>query len=188
MKDWEEAEVKKYDFLYKNNYPVGPVKSFLRWINEICPEALSDNKFILDIGCGSAPLARVNNYVGIDFCKEAINKAKKLHKTENLFCMPISEFDETKYNIVTVFCCDMLEHIPIDQIDPTLSKIASVNASEVLLSIAYEPVNQKDHEGNYQHITLLSLGTWLRILSHYFDIQKSFLRKERNLFVYAHRI
>ena len=187
MYKWEIEEVKKYDYLYKNGYPVGPVKSFLRWINEVCPDALSEDKMVLDVGCGSAPMARNNKYIGFDFCAEAIKNARKKNPDALLFNCSVSDFYVEEYATVdTIFCCDVMEHIPAAEVNRTLEKIASFGGKEILFSIAYKPAGQKDHEGNDPHVTLLAPEIWVAKLSRYFNIKKTYLRKERNLFVYSY--
>lgn len=186
MKDWECKEVKKYDFLYTNDYKTAHARRISKWASKVVPGALDKDHKILDIGCGFAPLSRKEKYVSIDFSQKAIDRAKELNPEAELHCLSIFELPLWEADIV--FCRGVMEHIPKEEVLSVFKRLSEIKASIFLFSIDYQPTKQKDHEGNDPHVTLWPPEKWISQMAKCFEIKETYLRKDRSVFIYAKRL
>jgi len=111
-------------------------------------------KSILDYGCGRSDLAahfwrdgerRIERY------DPAIPRWKD---------MPKGMFD-------LVFCCDVLEHIPMSDVDRVLAEVRDRGVT-ALFTISTKPARAKLPDGRNAHVTLLTRSEWVRWVSEVF--------------------
>lgn len=123
-------------------------------------------KSILDYGCGRSDLAAHFWRDGertIARYDPAIGKYKR---------MPEGKFD-------IVFCCDLMEHIPMAYVDQILSEVR-MKGQTALFAISTILARAKLPDGRNAHVTLLSKGEWTRWISDYFGPVKAFPAKHEH--------
>lgn len=111
---------------------------------------------ILDFGCGRSDLAShfwLDGKRRIERYDPAIPRYKE---------MPKGEFD-------LVFCCDVLEHIPMSCVDSLLDEVRS-KSSVALFTISTKLAKAKLPDGRNAHVTLLLKSEWTRWLIDVFGI------------------
>ena len=119
-------------------------------------------KSMLDYGCG-----RASPYYG----DEMLPMVDKLG-----YEMELSLYDPAveAYSIKpidpvgAIICCDVLEHIPEDELDEILSHIYSLARVFVFFAIALVPDgNRKLLDGSDVHVTLKTKEAWLNLIHKY---------------------
>lgn len=137
---------------------------------EILAQSLADQvapTSVLDVGCGPGLLCkalsrRCRRIAGVDASAAAIELAERnLHPLDetvivqnaNAICLP---FDDREFDLV--ICLDVLEHLPIFDIQAAVTEILRVSRNRAVLSI--------NTDNPYEfHPTILSPATWRGIFA-----------------------
>ncbi len=109
---------------------------------------------ILDYGCGRSDLAAhfwLDGERRIERYDPAIPRWKD---------MPRGMFD-------LVFCCDVLEHIPMSGVERVLAEVRDKGVIAVF-TISTKPARAKLPDGRNAHVTLLTRSEWMRWVSEVF--------------------
>lgn len=112
-----------YDDIYliRHGYSVKYTQSeyYMLWL-EVCKllsKVYKKNDIILEIGCGSGQFANMlfdlsyYNYIGIDFSKIAIEKAKIINPNMLFKCVDVINDDIKNISYDIVICLETLEHL-----------------------------------------------------------------------------
>lgn len=119
----KEQNSEYYDTIYavSKEYNKDHSKSIYRYLWASMEQWLNKNVPVLDIGCGVGQCAaflysKGYNYLGIDFSKEAINKAINNvgNKNVEFYQKDIFKVDYTWYSNYQLFISETLEHINND--------------------------------------------------------------------------
>lgn len=137
-------------------------------------DELDDSKSLLDVGCGDGRLIRElrkrncqASLQGADFSKRAIDFARVLNPgvsfdvvdlTDRL-SLPKAEFD-------VVVSMEMLEHIPLAQVEVVIKNLAHLTKTGGQLILTVPHVNRNLDKKHYQHFDSQSLR---KILLRKFD-------------------
>lgn len=111
-------------------------------------------KSILDYGCGRSDLAAhfwLDGARTIERYDPAIPALKR---------MPDGQFD-------LIFCCDVMEHIPLASVERVLTEIAS-KGKRVFFTISLKLARAKLPDGRNSHVTILTKDEWVRCVSAVF--------------------
>lgn len=109
---------------------------------------------ILDFGCGRSDLA---SHFYLDGARRIERYDPALPALREL---PGGSFD-------LVFCCDVLEHIPMLYVDKVLHQVRSKSA-RAFFSISTKLARAKLPDGRNAHVTLLTKMEWTRWVGSYF--------------------
>ncbi len=173
MTNLSQKEISKYDHVYLNHPEYGQVNAdyprFVVTLNYLM--SIHGVKTILDAGVGKGGFYSLvkNGYdvYGIEPSKVAI---EKFHKDDNRIkkiCIQDipSHFSEELFDVVV--CLDVLEHIPPDDIDLTLSSLAFCGKKYLIFSIAN---HQSVWDGLPLHVSIFSFEEWEEKLKKYFNV------------------
>lgn len=109
---------------------------------------------ILDFGCGRSDLAA-------HFWRDGARRIAKYDPAIPQFKeMPEGAFD-------LVLCTDVMEHIPIDDVDRILREIRA-KSKNALFTISMKPARATLPDGRNAHVTLLNAGEWTRWINSVF--------------------
>ena len=155
------------------------VDMFLEALNDVCPNHQKHR--LVDIGCGTGRGGfKIWNETGMDvtlmdFAANCLDEpiAEEVQKQadEDAPSLRFVEHDLTqKYpdSFEWGYCCDVMEHLPPDQVDAALDSIFSM-CSEVFFQIATIP----DHFGSHPdiqddlHLTVWDYNKWLKKFADY---------------------
>lgn len=171
---WTEIEKERYNRVYKDSKNYG-VSDFDKY-TDLFPELKDPKKKVLDLGCGKGHLSdKFSFYVGVDISENVIEHNKK-HKAGQY--MVGSLFDLRMFNrwsFDTVFCNDVMEHIPTELVGLVLSEISRVPARHYYFKIHKGKSVAKDKTGNL-HRTIAGNEWWIRIISEFFVIEENFTK------------
>lgn len=167
-----EKEIKKYDYLYKNNDLYNANKNHPRYAVALklllnCGRV----KLVADIGCGRCIFfdvlqKRGLHVFGLDPSKVIVN-AKKSPFVIRGTCDKIPYADNL---FDVVFCLDVLEHIPEVLISDSLKELSRISKKYLIISAA----SHEDIVENLKvHISIKSYTEWEKIISKYFQILSS---------------
>jgi len=115
---------------------------------------------LLDYGCGK----------GLQYSRDKIYKAWGNHAptlydpgVPALATKPTGQFDG-------VISTDMLEHVPIDELDAVVTEIAAYAKQWVFLSVCCRPAKSlRFPDGQNIHVTIKPFAWWLDVLNPYFS-------------------
>jgi len=132
----------------KENYGNGTTMlQYAQLINDCILDTKSES--LLDYGCGKADKYDNNPYPVMPALYDpAIEKYSEL---------PDGPFDG-------VFCCDVLEHIPEEQIPDTIEKIYNRANKFIFLAIATDPALQVLPNGENAHCTIKPMNWWQDVI------------------------
>lgn len=138
--------------------------------------ALSKIEFdsVVDIGCGDGrflgELSKVRpdvDKVGIDYSDRAIAYAKAFNPGLDFRCVDLTICDlGRKFDIATMI--EVLEHIPLGQIEQFLLGVAQVLKPDGVLVLTVPHSNKPVSSKHFQHFTSRSLRA---VLSKYFEVE-----------------
>ncbi len=149
----EQELIEQYKLKHKNGR-YGISSSFLFSI--LRPHITeSGAKTILDYGCGQSLLHRTIEYY------MNIKVTRFDPAIDGLSNLPEENFD-------LVLCLDVMEHLLIETVEPTLRIIKS-KSDKSIFNINLVPAKQCLPNGLNCHVTLLKMEEWIEILKKYFD-------------------
>ena len=170
-----------YDRLYSEGYPEGNPLMVLSTF------AYDLNMSCLDLGCGNAGVASMfREYTGVDVSSVAINRAEIAYPEStfyeaNLTALPAEVFDEP---FDLVLCCDVMEHLPTQDVNPALKSMAAIDAQKFAFGISCRDSDYKDHLGRSLHLTIWKPHWWLNAFEQHFRVTR-FLFNEDFLIIEA---
>jgi 2-polyprenyl-3-methyl-5-hydroxy-6-metoxy-1,4-benzoquinol methylase len=123
---------------------------------------------LLDVGCGDGRFLKEvtsefmgKEVLGVDYSTRAIALAKALNPAIDYICADLtSETLQQRYDVVTAV--EVLEHIPVDEVQLFLEGIASHLNPEGRLVITVPHVNKGVQSKHYQHFTAATLRATLQ--------------------------
>jgi 2-polyprenyl-3-methyl-5-hydroxy-6-metoxy-1,4-benzoquinol methylase len=137
---------------------------------ELLLEKLSNNRFnsIVDVGCGdgrfTSELSQLfpnKRVVGIDYSEKAINLAKAMNPIIPFFTIDITkEKHPEKFDVVVLM--EVLEHIPLDEVNDFIKSISDLLFDEGLLFITVPHRNKPLEDKHFQHFSIESLSNQIR--------------------------
>jgi len=143
---------KEYEEVHSRKVPhmVGGMVMYHVWdIQDLCVK--HKPKVMLDYGCG----------------KGYAYKNRQVHKLWDVeMCLydigipAYNKLPEPDKQIDAVICCDVLEHIPEEEIDDVLAYWYSLNPKFVYATIAQYPARAKLQDGSNAHVTLKEIEWW----------------------------
>jgi SAM-dependent methyltransferase len=105
---------------------------------------------VLDVGCGDgAWLPDLPGYTGIDVAPTAIRLARADHSYRRYFVGDIREAGPWQGRYDLVFCRDMLQHIPIEDVVAVLEAIRATGSTWLLASTYRDGRNRVIRPGGY---------------------------------------
>lgn len=118
---------------------------------------------LIDVGCGDGRLLRElgrafpeSELVGIDYSQEAIDLACALNRGLGFRCTDVREpQDMGEFDCATMI--EVLEHIPLDQVDAFLSGVSALQPSGGRLLITVPHKNMPLQKKHFQHFTTQTL-------------------------------
>lgn len=160
------TEKEKYDGMYEST-SYGIVNNGKDITNYVC-DLKADS--ICDVGCGDGSFCRsllddVKHLYGIDISSSPQGSGiwwSKGYSKE----LPLPD---NAVDYVTSF--DMLEHLPTDEVDPTLDEFARIAKYGMILSISYD-ISARFYNGHTLHLTVKPEGWWVNKLSKYGTVIK----------------
>jgi len=164
------------DFCQFKNSPGGyRYASYLIGILKILKKEVFNS--IVDIGCGDGFFIRKlkeqfprKKILGIDSSKQAISLAKILNQDKYLQFLNIDIIKNeipNKFDIVTLI--EVLEHIPINKVDPFLESISKLlkKDGKLILTVPSKNLPIRNIKRHFQHFNAEHLT---KILSEYFEV------------------
>jgi len=141
---------------------------------EVVLDTLADRSFdsVIDIGCGDGRFLRElrGEYpdldtLGVDYSQRSVNLANAMNPTIDYECRDITDHQpDTTYNVGTLI--EVLEHIPLDEVDEFLSATAERLTTDGTLVLTVPHENKSVNKKHYQHFSSSSLED---ILVPHFD-------------------
>lgn len=167
-----EKEIKKYDYLYKNNDLYNANKNHPRYdIAEKLLKKCGKVKLVADIGCGRCIFfdrlqQRGLQVFGLDPSGFVVNSKKSPFITYGT--CDNTPFADNLFDVV--FCLDVLEHIPEVLISNSLEELRRISKRYLIISAA----SHEDIVENLNvHISVKPYPEWEKIISKYFKIISS---------------
>ena len=133
---------KKFDMELEKQSPY--VKSIMRNQEKNIIKILRKNRWkkILEVGCGSgrltkkiAELPQIEKFVAMDISPDLIESAKKNTSGQNIEfqCIDLQNYNpKEKFDLV--FSCEVMMHIPHQEIKKIISNIVSFSKQKVILA------------------------------------------------------
>jgi hypothetical protein len=153
------CEVERYGKDWTNPNLAGRIK---RWVRGGIPADAT----VMDFGCGNATslewLDSVGYFaLGVEIARNATDHPGVIvGDMRNGLDLPISDYG---------ICIDFMEHIPIDDVDGVLARIASVVTCGVLFVIARDEDKDGVSIGQQLHLTRKPREWWDERLVQYFE-------------------
>ena len=183
MKDQMETEKQKYDVVWRefSKYrDVSPGEAFAPLFYEGFKHELRAGQTIIDFGCGTARVAK-------DFISKGLNVTlvdispycldEEIRHMLTLFAHQVHfqqgclwKLPKELKSAYWLYCCDVLEHIPEDQIDKCLEEMAERMRFGGYMSICLKEDNAKQKLGYPLHLTVKEKSWWEKKIAHYFTI------------------
>ena len=175
--DLYRYEDRKYSDLYSGSigikYGVGGVKKLYRFAKQYIS---FKDKSVIDCGCGHGILCTLDDidkskYVGVDICSYQVNVLKNRYPNILFMHSPIQEiiFKEKEFDIS--FCCDVLEHIPLLELDTVIKKIIFISKYCVLNIATRSSIYDKGKDQRDKlHQIVKNSNWWRRQIEQYGEI------------------
>lgn len=149
---------------------ISPAEQIVDLIDAHAPER---NGIVIDFGCGTGRAMveltkRGFHVIGVDFADNCRDEAAK--------DLPFLEWDLSlpcPLRAPYGYCCDVMEHIPSDQVDAVLSNIKD-SAEQVLFRIEYEPDRMGKLIGAKLHLSVHGEDWWTEKLKQHFSTVLSY--------------
>lgn len=177
---WEKA---KYDVIWRDcpGYrDCSPAKAFVSFFFEGFKQDIRAGQTLMDFGCGTARvatdfLARGLNVTLVDISPFALDEGVRhlldLFSSQLQFVQAcLWQLPATLKSAYWGFCCDVLEHIPEDFVEPVLENIAKRIRFGGYFSICLEEDLVGKKIGLPLHLTVKKKGWWEEKLSKHFII------------------
>ena len=135
------------------------VKSIMRNQEKNVIKILRKNRWekILEVGCGSgrltkkiAELPEIEKFVAMDISPDLIENAKKNTRGQTIEfqCIDLQNYNpKEKFDLV--FSCEVMMHIPHQEIKNIISKIVSFSKQKVILAEFFDPEKIGSSLGGY---------------------------------------
>jgi 2-polyprenyl-3-methyl-5-hydroxy-6-metoxy-1,4-benzoquinol methylase len=118
---------------------------------------------IVDIGCGdgrfTSEVAQIfpnRKVVGIDYSEKAINLAKAMNPSISYINTDIRR-DNREDNYDIAILMEVLEHIPLDEVNDFMKRVSDLLSNEGLLFITVPHCNKPVEYKHFQHFSIDSL-------------------------------
>ena len=144
--------VNMYHDIHSSRYYGASAKLYLGYFSE--PVFWLNPASILDYGCGRSDLV---SYFWKDGGRDLARYDPAIPEYKD---MPTGKWD-------LVFCCDVMEHIPIKEVDRVFSEIKE-KSQRVIFVISTKLARAKLPNGENAHISLLTKSEWTRWIEDYF--------------------
>lgn len=149
---------------------MSPAEQIVDFIDQHAPHR---NCIVIDFGCGTGRAMveltkRGFHVIGVDFADNCRDEAAKE--------LPFLEWDLSlpcPLRAPYGYCCDVMEHIPPEQIDAVLRTLRD-SAETVLFRIEYEPDRMGKLIGAKLHLTVQPEAWWLAKLKQHFSTVVSY--------------
>ena len=135
------------------------VKSIMRNQEKNVLKILRKNRWkkILEIGCGSGRLTKliaelpdIEKFVAMDISPDLIESAKKNTRGQNIdyHCIDLQNYNpKEKFDLV--FSCEVMMHIPHQEIKNIISNIISFSKQKIILAEFFDPEKIGSSLGGY---------------------------------------
>ena len=122
---------------------------------------------VVDLGCGTGRVSAALQQQGFQVTAVdiAANACREFHGSFVEACL--WDLPETLGKFAFGFRADVMEHIPTERVDDTLSNIAN-HVDECYFQIANFVCHEGDKIGEHLHLTVRPMTWWLDALSEYF--------------------
>lgn len=183
MESRAQTEKTKYDVIwreYPNYRDCSPGEMFAPLFFDGFKNELRAGQTIIDFGCGTARVAKEFLSKGLNvtlvdispYClDEEIRHMLTLLSNQIHFQQGcLWQLPEQLKSAYWIYCCDVLEHIPEDQIDRCLEEISKRMRFGGYFSICLKEDLTGKKIGEQLHLTIKSKQWWEKTLSKYFNI------------------
>lgn len=137
-------EAVKYEYYWRRQWSLSSERVGERFaVDKLC--RLLDFKTVLDVGCGPGQsvhwlLEHGYDTKGCDISRYVVdNPVPELHDKNVLHCAPASDLPFADNSFDVVFCTDVMEHIPEENIDTSIREMARVVRKYLFLTICLYP-------------------------------------------------
>ncbi len=183
MNERAESEKSKYDVIWRE-FPsyreCSPGEAFAPFFFDGFKQEMRAGQTLIDFGCGTARVAK-------DFITKGLNVTlvdispycldEEVRHMLTLFSHQIHfiqaclwQLSESLKSAYWIYCCDVLEHIPSDYVEPVLEAIASKMRFGGYFSICLKEDLAGKKLGHPLHLTVREKSWWEEKLSKYFTI------------------
>jgi SAM-dependent methyltransferase len=192
MSESAEIEKAKYDVIWREfpDYRVlSPGEAFAPFFFDGFKDQLRAGQTIIDFGCGTARVAK--EFIGrglhatlVDispYClDEEIRNMLILFSHQLHFVQAcLWQLPDSLKSAYWIYCCDVLEHIPPDYVEPVLEAIASRMRFGGYFSICLKEDLSGKKWGHPLHLTVREKGWWEeRLLKHFKIVSEDALADE----------
>jgi SAM-dependent methyltransferase len=95
---------------------------------------------VLDAGCGSglygpALRRRAGSVVGVDHDPRLCRQAEATGAYDRVLCAPVAGLAGLLDRVDAVFCSELLEHLPRDELRPTLDTLETLAAAKIVITV-----------------------------------------------------
>ena len=164
-----EEEIRKYDYLFKNNNLYNANKNHPRYaVAEKLLKSCGKVKLVADIGCGRGIFfdklqKKGLQVIGMDPSMVIVNSRKSPFIVQGT--CDNTPFANDLFDVV--FCLDVLEHIPEKLISDSLRELYRISKKYLIISAA----SHEDIVENLKvHVSVKPYPEWEKIISKHFKI------------------
>jgi len=169
-----DIERKKYETMFAGPWRGNPDPGMM-YLDYFIRNFLQGNESIIDFGCGSGEQDLVLKCLGhhvalVDIAHNCLSSGAKMVFGDAFICSPVHQLGPMK-RADWGYCTDLMEHIPEDLIDASLSHILGA-AKNCFFSICTRPDYDGNIIGETLHVTVKPVEWWLdKIKKHWPDVK-----------------
>ena len=160
-------------------------KYFLQFIRQ----AVTKDKTILDAGCGRGHLLKRliedgYNAVGTEICDYLLSHDLAGFPVTLVSYQAMDPEEMGFYDVV--ISSDVLEHLPFEDVEPAVKKLASMAGEFLLISVSTRAAHNPlpDSPVRNLHLTVRPKEWWMALINRYAEIFSTF-RAARSLFIFG---